>query len=1239
MQLRPSATSTIPKGAMSEQKKIRQKFFSPAIAMLNRMSYTKKFSLLWLVLLIALAAMAYSLFISNNMIIRPLQRELQGLALVEPITRAVQVVQKLRVVSHTMLGDQAAINNIRMGMEKEAAEVFNLIERVLPPDLASSTNAQSINTSWQSIKTIWQRVHKTWPDWTAEESFAVHTDLIEQIQLLELSVIDDSALIVDSDIATFYLIDTTANKLPMMLECLSQLVAYAAEILAGKNITELQKEKLISLNAKINIVLKRFNINVERTARYNPALQQTILAMRDNINYSARHISNLVSSDILTGRFTTSPEAFLAIGTVAIDNGYAQIYQYYIPTIKSLIEARKTQAERMLFLSIGGAVLLFLLAAYISASLYYAIVGGIQKLSRSAHAFADGNLSTRIQLGTQDELNLLGDSFNAMADGLSVLLEVHRADEARLRATIETGMDAVVHMNAEGIIIGWSSQAERIFGWSRGEVLKKALHEIIILPRCREEYLQILKQFIPSHDRVSLSARVEIMGLHRDGHEFPVELSIAPIRLAGEKEGEHEFSAFIRDITKYKQLEQELRIAAVAFEAQAGIAITDENGAIIRVNHTFSIITGYSTTEAVGNTFRILKSDRHENEFYSQMWTTLLRNKYWEGEIWNRRKNGEIYPEWLTITAVVGEDGKANNYVAIFVDIIERKHHEEQLQVTTSELLRANAQVETERAQLAARVAERTAQLQYANLAKDSFLATMSHEIRTPLGGMLGMMELISLSRLDIEQRKMLQAARESGQSLLRIVDDILDWSKIEAGKLELDEQVASISEMLKGVVSTYSPLASAKGLSLKHQLDSKLSAVHIFDRLRLSQVLNNFTSNAIKFTEQGAVEISAELVVQQEGAEQVCFSVKDTGIGIDEEQQVRLFQWYHQASIETARMYGGTGLGLAICRSLADLMGGNISLTSSSGSGSIFCITVSLLVASPAAQRDLRLRLAWENSSESSSGFRPLLKDGKRVSVLLVDDHPVNRTLLKHQLEMLGMHAEEAASGMVALSLWRDGHFDLVITDCHMPEMDGYELTRSIREIKHGDGRYQVPIIAWTANVLSDEEMRCRAAGMDDILTKPTEMTDLRAMLLKWLAKSGAGFSQAPLMEAAPTEVQKQAAADKAIDFGVLKKIATSYAAQSELLQVFRLHNRDDIADLRAALNNGNATAVQRSAHRIKGASRMVGALDLEGICAAIERAAVQGDLHGARVMADIALDETLGHIEAAISSFIGEK
>jgi len=419
-----------------------------------------------------------------------------------------------------------------------------------------------------------------------------------------------------------------------------------------------------------------------------------------------------------------------------------------------------------------------------------------------------------------------------------------------------------------------------------------------------------------------------------------------------------------------------------------------------------------------------------------------------------------------------------------------------------SKLALANAQIEEERTRLAARVLERTAQLEYANHAKDSFLATMSHEIRTPLAGLLGMMELLGLSRLDREQEEMLSAAQKSGNSLLRIVNDILDWSKIEAGKLELAPRAATLADMFKSVTDTYAQIASEKDLHLNVSIDPELSGAHVFDSLRVSQILNNFTSNAIKFTEHGIVKLGANRLARQDGSETVRFSVQDSGTGISPEQQQRLFQHYEQASADTARMYGGTGLGLAICRRLSELMGGTLSVESSPGEGSIFCLTVELPVADRADQEHLSRII--EQSGDALPDISPLVTAGQSLSVLVVDDHPLNRMLIKQQLGMLGLQVETAESGTPALALWQRGHFDLIVTDCHMPEMDGYELTYRIRDLEQQAGTPRTPIIAWTANVLAEEEERCHTAGMDDLLTKPTELADLRAMLLKWLVKAG---------------------------------------------------------------------------------------------------------------------------------------
>ena len=377
---------------------------------------------------------------------------------------------------------------------------------------------------------------------------------------------------------------------------------------------------------------------------------------------------------------------------------------------------------------------------------------------------------------------------------------------------------------------------------------------------------------------------------------------------------------------------------------------------------------------------------------------------------------------------------------------------------------------------------------------------------------------------------------------------------------------------------------------------------------MRVAQILNNFTSNAIKFTTHGSIEISATFLARQDGSEEVRLTVKDTGSGIAQSQQERLFQQYEQASADTARMYGGTGLGLAICRRLAEMMEGSLGVESEVGKGSSFHLTLRLAVANPQAQQMLRTRLAEAPEQDREPDKLPLMADGRPATVLLVDDHPVNRMLLKQQLLLLGLQVESASSGVPALPLWRDGNFDLLITDCHMPEMDGYELTRNIRNIERLESRPRMPVLAWTANVLSEEQQRCTEAGMDAVLTKPTELSELSAKLSHWLSL-GRGVA----VEAKQIQDSTSGAV---IDMAVLVKIAKRPVSQVAMLREFDVHNRNDVANLLASLKDGNPAAVVRSAHRVKGASHMVGALELVALCSRIEES-VNSGRHGRRAAA----------------------
>jgi len=505
---------------------------------------------------------------------------------------------------------------------------------------------------------------------------------------------------------------------------------------------------------------------------------------------------------------------------------------------------------------------------------------------------------------------------------------------------------------------------------------------------------------------------------------------------------------------------------------------------------------------------------------------------------------------------------------------------------------------------------KRSGEVDAANRAKSVFLATMSHEIRTPMNGVLGMLELLSLTKLDAEQRTTLGIVRESGKSLLRIIDDILDFSKIEAGKLDICPEVTSIQEVIDGVRNIYSGVASNKGLLIRHNVDSQLSPAVMVDTMRLRQILNNFLSNALKFTSKGgSIEIKVELIERADAEDRVRFSVTDTGIGISVENQQRLFQPFSQVDGDTARRFGGTGLGLTICRRLADLMGGSVAMTSELGKGTTINFTVSLPIANPkdlkATDQDSTLKLL--NTTTRMRRMAPSVEvaEAERTLVLLVDDHPTNRVVLLSQVRALGYAAQSAGDGNEALELWRSGRFALVITDCNMPEMDGYELTRSIRRVESGNGGKPTPIIACTANAMGGEAEICFAAGMDDYLVKPVELSELLKKLDQWLP-----IPRQAIFRATSGNLADAESATSPIDRSVLADISGGNAAtEREILIDFRRVNDEDAAMLKRAVTISDNPQIIRATHRIKGASKIIGALGLAGVCDRIEHASRAND------------------------------
>jgi PAS domain S-box-containing protein len=605
----------------------------------------------------------------------------------------------------------------------------------------------------------------------------------------------------------------------------------------------------------------------------------------------------------------------------------------------------------------------------------------------------------------------------------------------------------------------------------------------------------------------------------------------------------------------------------------------------IRVNRGFEQMTGRSEQEVLGKTAYEINPWREEAAFFlaSDKQALALGRELDIPQATLHTRDGQERILHMKKIPIHDDRGQARYLLTISEDVTEKTKREREVE------------------RLNAALAQRSIEVEAANRAKSTFLATMSHEIRTPMHGMLGMLELLSLTELNAEQRATLGLVQDSSKSLLRIIDDILDFSKIEAGKMELRPEVVSIRELIEAVQSIYLGNASSKGLIVKRTVDSRISPALRVDPVRLRQILNNFVSNAIKFTPAGgSIEISAQWVGREDGLESLRFVVKDTGIGISQEDQRRLFQPFSQAIGEEARGSGGAGLGLVISRQLAQMMGGSISMASEPGKGTTLTLGLTLPISEPLP--DMGAPRAWAQAPPPACRTAPGIAQAETEGtlVLLVDDHPVNRLLLLRQVQTLGYAGQTAENGIDALEMWKSSRFGLVITDCHMPQMDGYDLARSIRELEADTGRTRVPIIACTANALPGEAAACRAAGMDDCLVKPVELSQLAEKLGQWLPVPQ---ESAPLAAAGPGPDATPSSTP--IDQALLTMNCGGDASMvAEVLAVFRRTFEEDSAGLREAVAAGDAAQVAPFAHRMAGASKMVGALAFAAACEQIDRA-----------------------------------
>ena len=521
-------------------------------------------------------------------------------------------------------------------------------------------------------------------------------------------------------------------------------------------------------------------------------------------------------------------------------------------------------------------------------------------------------------------------------------------------------------------------------------------------------------------------------------------------------------------------------------QSPESIMVTDVRRRIVYVNPAFCEITGYTVGEAIGQTPRLLRSGRTPPETYAQLDQALAENRAWKGEFINRHKDGSEYFEFAVIAPLHQLDGRVTHYVGVKEDITEKKRIGHELDAYRQHL-ESMVQERTREAEAARGVAEAATQ------AKSSFIASMSHEIRAPMNTIIGLARLARQSAPVGTLHEYLHKIDQAGHYLLRILNDILDLSKIEAGKLAIVSDEFQLADVCEAALTMVRDRAEAKGLTLTCEIAPELDGALIGDALRIEQILVNYLGNALKFTERGSIALHATLVSENEAGLLLRCEVADSGIGITPEQLGRLFRDFEQADALTAHQYGGTGLGLSISRRLARLMDGEVGVRSTPGEGSVFWFEVRLLRGLP------RVQTGIERKSRTDELIEKLRSEHGKVRLLVVDDEPINLMVTVEILKEAFLHIDLAANGMEAVQRAGTCTYDLILMDMVMPELDGVEATRRIRVLNQNRA---VPIIAMTASIDPGHREACLSAGMNDFISKPAEPEDLLAMVDKWLAR-----------------------------------------------------------------------------------------------------------------------------------------
>jgi PAS domain S-box-containing protein len=711
------------------------------------------------------------------------------------------------------------------------------------------------------------------------------------------------------------------------------------------------------------------------------------------------------------------------------------------------------------------------------------------------------------------------------------------------RKLIEASHDPLVTINTEGKIMDMNLAMLKVTDKSREQLLNTDFCLYFTdKVKAKNIYQEVFEKGSVSNFPLTMKdgKLTDVLfngSVYKDENDNVIGAVVIARDVSEQKKNEAILLQSLKEVTDYK----------LALDASTIVDITDKNGNIKFVNENYTKISKYSYDELVGGSHSMVNSTFHPKEFMNELWATISVGKVWKGDIRNKAKDGGLY--WLSMTIVPFRDEKGNpyQYVAISIDITKKKELEQEL--TEAKIF----------AELATTIAEESRNsAEDAVVSKQQFLSNMSHEIRTPMNAIIGFTKVVLKTELTAKQKEYLMAIKMSGDSLIVLINDILDLAKVDSGKMTFEKTPFKLLLSINAMLHLFETKIQEKNLELITKYDQNIPEVLLGDPIRLNQIILNLVSNAVKFTNNGKITVSIRMLSQDDEKATVEFSVQDTGIGIRATKIGKIFENFQQATNTTSRLYGGTGLGLAIVKQLVEAQGGTIDIKTKVNKGSTFSFVLDFKKTTVEAVHEPEI-LELDSSI-------------KNTKILVVEDMELNQLLMKTLLDDFGFECDITANGKLAIEKLKTKTYDIILMDLQMPEMNGFEATEYIRN----NMKSQIPIIALTADVTTVDVEKCKAVGMNDYIAKPV---DERLLYSKLIA-----FSKKPVLIIEHTKGEDSAKDKiKYVDMSYLTKLTKSDPKlMSQMINAYLRQTPPLIQSMKKSLRDKDWKMLQSAVHKM---------------------------------------------------------